>query len=382
MIFNIDFPTKVLIGAGAADQTGKKLKEYGVTKVLCIYDEGIKSAGVVEKIVQNIQAEGIKVVEFSGVVSDPPDTVVNEAGELGNKERVDAVLGIGGGSCLDTAKATNILLGNPGPINKYDGVGVQNPGKLLFLMPTTAGTGSEVSQIAAITDSNSGAKMAIFGPNCTATLAIVDPLLTLSLPAKITAATGVDTLAHAMEAYTSSLNNPMADILAVEAISRVARSLRTAVKDGRNVQARFDMSFACTLAGMAFMQSPPHFTHAIGTQLGAKYHLAHGLSVAVVLPLLFEYLADVFPAKLRVMGQALGLNLREDLSDIQVAEALADAVRRLNKEVGLPTLKEIIPGAELPAVAEETFKCPCAVFMPKKITVEEVLKMLDNEYAF
>ncbi|MGB9860062.1 MAG: iron-containing alcohol dehydrogenase, partial [Moorellaceae bacterium] len=364
-------------------QTGKKLKEYGLSKVLCVYDQGIKSAGVVDKIVENIRSEGIAVVEFGGVVADPPDTVVNEAGELGRKEGVEAVVGIGGGSCLDTAKATNVLLGNPGPINKYFGMGVpQNPGKTLVLIPTTAGTGSEVSQVAAITDSISGKKCAVFGPNCIAALAIVDPLLMLTLPPKLTASTGVDTLAHAIEAYTSGLSNPMSDILAVEAVSLVARSLRTAVVEGSNVQARFDMSFACTLAGMAFLHSPPHLAHAIGTPLGARYHIPHGLSIAAVLPAVIEFVAEVLPAKVRTLGRAMGLEVTENLSPKQTAMEVAEAIRRLNRDLGLPTLRELnIPEADLPAIAREAFEDPTANFVPRKATPEDVLTLLQKEYA-
>ena len=136
MIFNIEYPSKVIIGKDSSLQTGKELREYGISKVLCVYDQGIKSTGATDKIMNVIQAEDIKVIEFDRIISDPPDTVVNEAGELGRAEKVDAVLGIGGGSCLDAAKGANVLLGNPGPIKKYYGIDTpQEPGKFLILIP-------------------------------------------------------------------------------------------------------------------------------------------------------------------------------------------------------------------------------------------------------
>lgn len=383
MIFNIDLSTKVIIGEDACLQTGKELINAGVSKVFCVYDQGIKSIGVTEKIVQNILAEDVKVVEYGDVIPDPPDNVVNTGGELGRKENVDAVLGIGGGSSLDAAKAINVLLGNPGPISDYYGIDVpQKPCKPLVLIPTTSGTGSEVSQVAAISDSGSGKKFPVFGPNCTATMAIVDPLLTLALPPELTASTGIDALAHAIEAYTSGLSTPFSDILAIEAISLIASSLAKAVKEGLNVHARYNMSFASTLAGMAFKHAPPHIGHAIGTPLGGRYHLAHGLTIAAVLPVVPEYVADVLPEKVRTVSKAMGLNLDSELPIEQVGIMVSDAISDLNKKIGIPTLKELnISEGDLPAIAEETLEDPCANFAPKKATVDDILRLLRKVYA-
>lgn len=384
MIYDIKLPTEVLFGLDASAKTGEKLKELGVTKVLCIYDQGIKAVGVVDKIVNNVKAAGIGVVEYGGVVSDPPDTVVDEAGELGKKEGVNGILGIGGGSCLDTAKAANVLMGNPGPVNKYfDPTVPQNPGVPLVLIPTTAGTGAETSPIAAITDTSNGKKAGTFGPVCTATLAIVDPLLTIALPPKVTAMTGIDTLAHAIESYTSNLCTPVSGILALEAVALAAKSLKTAVQDGTNVQARYDMSLSCTLAGMAFSTAFPHLGHAMGTQTGVRYHLPHGLAVAPMLPATVEFISDVMPEKLRKIAKAMNLDIPEDLSNEAFGEALGDALRKLNKELGLPTLREMnIPEDDLPLLAEDTFEQVALLsFTPKAVDRAAVLKLLRKEYA-
>lgn len=383
MTFNINHLTPVIFGEGASSETGRKLKERGIHKIFCIYDEGIKAAGVVDTILETIRAEDIRIVEFGGVLPDPPDTIVDQAGEIGRKEGVDAVLGIGGGSSLDTAKAVNVLLGNPGAISGYFGRGVpQNPCKPLFAIPTTSGTGSEVTSVAVISDTKGGKKLGVGGPNCIPSLAIVDPSLTLGLPPRITAATGMDAFSHAAEAYTSLLHNPMSDILALEAISLVARYLPVAVRDGFNTEARSKMSFASTIAGMAFNDATPHLGHAIAHTMGAKFHVPHGNGCGLAMPIVIEYVSDIMPDRVRAVGRAIGLELSDNLSDEQTGAAVADAIRRLIKEMDLPSLKDLgIQESGLKRIAEDTPGDVCAVFIPKKTTPEEVLTLLKKEYA-
>lgn len=382
MNFNIALPVPVIFGEGAYAEIGKKLKERGLSRVFCIFDRGIKAAGVVDKIVEVITVEGIKVIEFDGVVPDPPDTVIDTAGEIGRREGVDAVVGIGGGSSLDAAKAVNVLLGNPGSItNYYDFSVLQKPGKPLYLIPTTAGTGSEVTSIAVLTNTRNNTKQGIVGQNCVATLAIVDPTLTLGLPPNITASTGLDTLAHAIEAFTSIMNNPMSDILALEAISLTARYLPLAVRDGLNIEARTKMSFACIAAGMAFSNSFPHLGHAIGHTLGARYHIPHGTACGLAIPGVIELIAGIMPDRVRSIGQALGLDFPANLPNEDIGVSVAEAIRKLNGEVGQPALAGLnIPEGDLPVIAAETLSDGCAMFSPQKVTVEEVLLLLQREY--
>lgn len=384
MIFNIDYPTKVLIGEDCSAQTGSKLKEFGVSKALCVYDPGIKSAGLVDKIIKSIKDAGIQTIEYGEITPDPYDNAVNAAGELGRKEDVGAVIGIGGGSSLDAAKAANVLLGNPGPINNYFGMGVTTkPGKLLVLIPTTSGTGSEISQVAAIGDSVSGKKLPVFGPNCIANLAIVDPLLTIGLPPHITAYTGVDTLAHAIEAYTSAMSTPISDLVALKAVSLVNQSLVTAVRDGSNVKARSDMSFASTLAGMAFYQAPPHLGHCIGTPIGARYHIPHGLSIAIILPGIPSFLSDVIPEKIKTIGELLGLKFGDDLTAEAIGLSVDERLRALNQEIGIATLKQSnVPETDLEAIADEAMEEPLINIIPKKTGVEDIIGILRKEYRY
>lgn len=387
MIFDIKFPTAVLMGEDASSKTGEKLKELGIGKALVIYDQGIKSVGVVDHIVNNIKAAGIAVIEYGDVVSDPPDTVVNEAAELGRINNVDAIVGIGGGSCLDTAKATNVLMANPGTIDQYYGFVPQNRStKQLILIPTTSGTGSEMSIVAAITDTATGLKLGPAGPNCTATMAIVDPLLTVALPSKVTAMTGIDTLAHAIEAYTCSKASPMSDVIALEAINLAGKSLKTAVMDGSNLQARADMSFACTLAGMAFTPDLLHLGHSLGSPLGARFHLPHGLAIAAVLPLTVEYIGDVQPDKLRKIGDAMGFDINENLDNHDYGIALGGAFRQYNKELGLPTFKDltgVLAEEDIDFLTTDTLRMhPLIDVVPKTTTAADIYELIKLEFAF
>lgn len=383
MTFNIRHLTPVIFGEGASLETGKKLKEHGIQKVFCVYDTGIKAAGVVDKIVETIRAEDIQVIEFDGVLPDPPDTIVDQAGEIARKEGVDGVLGIGGGSSLDAAKAVNVLLGNPGSISGYFDRGVpQKPCKPLFAIPTTAGTGSEVTAVAVISNTREERKQGVGGPNCIPTLAIVDPSLTLGLPPQITAATGMDAFSHAAEAFTSVLHNPMSDILALEAISLVMKYLPLACKDGSNAEARSKMSFASTIAGMSFNDATPHLGHAIAHTMGAKFHVPHGTGCGLAMPLVIEHVSDVMPERVRAIGKTIGLEIRDDLSDEEAGVAVADEIRKLLKEINLPTLKDLnIQESGLKSIAEDTPGDVCAIFVPKKTASEDVLKLLQKEYA-
>lgn len=382
MSYEVSHLTPALFGEGVYLQTGEKLKQFGAAKVLCVYDKGIKAAGVADKVIDNIKAAGIQVFEYDGVVADPPDTTVDEAAAIGRKENVDAIVGLGGGSSLDTAKAVNVLMGNPGSLAQYFNPTVpQKPGKVLVLIPTTSGTGAEVTKVAVISNSQAGTKSGTMSKATTADLAIIDPALTLGLPAGITAPTGMDTFSHAVESYTSANENAMSDILSIDAMTQVVKYLPIAVNEGSNIEARTQMSFACLCAGYAFGDTGVHFGHAIAHTIGAKYHIAHGTLCAVALPIVMEYVCDVKPDRVRKIGEILGVVLAADLSSQEIGAAVAEAIRKLNKQVGIKTLKELgIPESGLAGIAKDTLNDVCAFFMPKKLTPDEIFVYLQKEY--
>ena len=383
MLFTINHLTRVLFGEGVSGKTGESLKEYGVNKVLCVYDQGLKSSGITGNIIKNIKEKNIGVVEFDKVKPDPPVQTIDEAADLAKKENVDALLGIGGGSSMDTAKAVNVLLGNPGSIRTYlDRSVPQKPGKLVFAIPTTAGTGSEVTNIAVVSNKEEGLKQGLSGPNTTAKLAIVDPELTLDLPPGLTAAGGMDAFSHAAEAYTGFLSNPMTDLLAIEAIRLISKYLPVAVKDGSNIEARSKLSFASTIAGMAFNEAMVHLGHAIAHSMGAVHQIPHGLGCALSLPMALEYLSDTIPDRLRNIGDAMGLSLKNDLTDEALGKVVADAIRNMNKEIGLPGLNSLgFKEDALPNLAHEATRDICWFLLPKKIDEKEALRLIKKEYS-
>ena len=385
MLFTINRKSAVIFGEHASDQAGEKTKALGCSKVLCVYDKGVKDAGIVDPIVKNLENAGLTVVHYGGVLADPPDTMVNECGELARKEKVDGVVGVGGGSTLDTAKAVNVMLGNPGPIGNYfivPGGPEHKPGRPIVLIPTTAGTASEITHVAVVTNTATNRKGGVKGPATIATLAIVDPLLTLGMPPRLTADTGMDTFAHALEAYTSLLRNPMSDLLAEKAIGLVVQNLPKAVKDGSDVEVRTNMSFACLIAGMSFTDSTPHFGHAFGHTLGAFHHIPHGTGCAIAQPGVIEIVADIMPEKVRRVGELMGLELSKDLSSVELRSRVSRGVIAFNKAIGVPSLKELnIKESDLPALAEAMTKDVGYRFLPVKLEVQDILGVLQRIYG-
>jgi alcohol dehydrogenase len=385
MITSFSRTVPVLFGPGASLRTGLKVKELGAQKVLCVYDQGVKSAGIADKIIDNLKAAGLQVVIFDGVKADPPDTIINEAAVMANEEQVDGVVGVGGGSTMDAAKAINVLLTNPPPINLYyaSSGGEHKPGKVVVLIPTTAGTGSEVTPISVVSDTATNTKRGVIGPATTATLAIVDPELLLGLPPQITASTGMDAFAHAAEALTSGSMNPMSDVLGEKAISLITQNLNKAVKDGSDLAARTNLSFAALIAGFAFSDALIHWGHAIAHAIGAKYHIPHGIGCALALPVAMEYVAEVLPGKVRQVGLAMGLSLGENLSPAEVGGAVAEAIRQFNREVGIPSLKDFkIEESSLEQLIDGVMVDDCFMFGPKRPSADQVLGMLKKTYEY
>ena len=342
MPFNINHMTPVLFGANMSLRAGNRLRDLGCTKVLCVYDQGIKKAGIPDKIIKNIKSLGIGVVVYEGVQPDPPDFTVEECAEVGRKAEVDGVVAIGGGSSMDTAKAANLLLTNPSPIHRYMGMVriPMKPGKTLILMPTTSGTGSEVTHYCVLTDSTDHKKKGPAGPLMRATLAIVDPMLTVGMPSSVTADTGMDAFCQSAESLTAGNANPNADILAEKSISLVANYLPKAVDNGKDIEARTQMSFAATLSGYAFVDANTHLGHCIGHTLGELHHIPHGNACAVAMPEILEFLAETSPDGIRRIGMAMGLNTDASVSPKVAGRKVRDAVIALNKRVNLRTLKE------------------------------------------
>jgi alcohol dehydrogenase len=268
--FQFSLPSSVAFGQGSAMSAGHMVLGLEVSKVFCIYDDGVKKAGIAADIVASLKTAGLEVVEWGGVVSNPTDVVVEEGARLAREAQAEVVVAVGGGSVMDTGKAICILLTNESPINQYDGINmVKTPSAPLIAIPTTAGTASEVTAFSFVTDSVKLKKMIIGGQFVGARYALSDPLLTISMPPALTAATGMDALTHAVEAYVSKAASIPTDINALKAIELICRHLPEATGNGKNLEARTSMLLGSMLAGFAFNSAV----------LGLAHSIAHPLSV-------------------------------------------------------------------------------------------------------
>lgn len=379
-----DSRNPVLFGRGTSALTGQKAKGLGCGKVICIFDKGVKAAGIVDKVLGSLADAGIEVVPYDGVVPDPPDYVVEEAAALGCEEGVDGVVAVGGGSSMDTGKGVRVLLSFPPPISRYycdyDTPPLdETKMKPLIVLPTTAGTGSETSPGAVITESGTRLKRLV---NCTVSLGIVDPELTAGLPGEITANTGVDALSHAVEAMTSIQPNRFSDVLGREAVSLIKKFLPIACVDGSNMEAREAMSFAATLATIAVRGAVIHIPHAFGENVTSIWGIAHGITVAAFLPETMRFLAPAVPEKVRLIGNCMGPAIPANASPREIGTRAADAMRVFLDRVRIPKLKTLIKNKEeLMASIGAIYGDPrMLIYSPRPISLDEARQFIENAY--
>lgn len=300
-------PTKIIIGLGSAEALGREIRRLGGEKVLVVTDSGVLAAGLVEPLADALRQESVAHAVFDGVQPDPPAAVIDRGADLFRTEKCNLVIGVGGGSSLDVAKGIGILTANPGSIMDYCGSDlVKRKGAPLILMPTTAGTGSEVTRVLMISDEKDDTKLPVFSPYALADVAIVDPMLTVSMPPLVTAETGLDALVHAIETYVSVNATVFSDALAERAIEAIGRFLPIAWAKGSNLEARFQLSAAATLAGMAFGSGGLGAVHALAHALGSVRHMSHGRTNAVMLPHVMKYNLAGNPEKYAVIAELLG----------------------------------------------------------------------------
>ena len=371
----------VLFGPGAVNLIAEKVKGFGGTKAFCIYDQGVKATGIADRILKLLNDAGIETVAFDGVLPDAPDYLVNEVGQQARDANVDIVIGIGGGSSLDTAKAVTVLVDNPPPIKQYFAstgrkFSLKTP---LILVATASGTGSEVTFMSVIHDHENDVKT---GTNRPGNLAIVDPELTLTAPPHVTASTGVDALSHAVEAYTSTGASPKSDLLALAAIELIANNLEKAYLDGSDLEARTNMSFASNIAGMAFSDALIHFGHAAAHEFGVHFHMPHGVGCAMSLPEVIVFASSVLPEKTIKIAKALGIELPEGVSGVEAGKLAADYVRALLKRLGIKSFKEQgISREAVVAIAEDVVKKnPFVCFSPKPVDAPLMAELLGKMY--
>lgn len=333
--FSYHIPTQIEFGNGAIARLPEFVKALGGSRVLVVGDPGVQRVGLIDRVQAILTGASIFNAVFADVESDPATRSVDEGTVHGKANGCDLVVGIGGGSALDTAKAIGLMLVNDGNIKDYVGIGkVPRAGAPVIAVPTTAGTGSELTIWSVLSDKVAKAKISVGSAlNCPA-IALLDPELTLSLPPQITAATGMDALTHALESYVNTATQPISEAMSDQAMTLIARSLSKAVADGSDVEARGDMLLASTIAAMAFNSTRLGLVHAFAMPLGAKFGIPHGLVNAIMLPevMRFNHLAN--PRKFARIAEIFG----EKTAGLSVEEAAAlsvSAIEKLKLDVGI-----------------------------------------------
>lgn len=332
-------PQVVHYGRDAFQKAGEEAAVRG-KKALVVSDSVMEKLGNVARCQAILSDAGVSSVVYSRVDTEPTDTYVAEALAVLQEEGCDLLVAIGGGSCIDTAKAVAVVATNGGYIGDYMGGRKPIPHAPIpvIAIPTTAGTGSEVTDATVITNTAEDIKMMIKHPAFLPAVAVVDPLLTLSSPPSVTAATGIDALCHAIEAYISRRAQPMTDTLALTAIDDIVKHLRRAYQDGQDVEARERMAVAAMLAGAAFSNASVCLVHGMSRPIGAVFHVPHGVSNAMLLPAVLEYTLDAAVGRLAVIARIVNPTLA-DVSDRDAAVALVADVKRLCRELNIPNLR-------------------------------------------
>lgn len=375
---------KVIFGPGVVSEVGSEVRRLGGQKALVVTDPGVTGAGIAARVADRLSSAGIKVELFDRVEPEPRIEVAEECLSLARRIGAGVVVGIGGGSSLDVAKVAAGLYHSDGRVRDFLGLDlIRRDGIPLVAVPTTSGTGSEATGIAILTDTEAQVKIGVVSSLLFPHLALVDPELTVSLPPAVTAYTGIDALIHAIEAYLSVNANTISDMLSLKAIGLIAGSLRDCYKNGEDIEARSRMAEGSLLAGMAFGNAGVGAVHAFSYPLGARYHLAHGLSNALMFSPVFRFNMTASPERVRHIGQAMGLALK-GVGAVEAGIATADALEKLLSELGIPsTLKET--GVEEEALGEMA----AAVLdikrllnnNPRPVTYEDALAIYREAYS-
>ncbi|MEW6519143.1 MAG: iron-containing alcohol dehydrogenase [Thermodesulfobacteriota bacterium] len=335
-VYGFFIPSVTLIGIGAHKEIPAKIKALGGSKPLVVTDKGITGAGITKKISDLLTAAGMDHVVYDDTIPNPTDKNVHDGVEIYKKNKCDSLITLGGGSSHDCGKGIGLVVANGGKIHDFEGVDKSSkPMPPYVAVNTTAGTASEMTRFCIITDTSRKVKMAIVDWRVTPGIALDDPLLMMGMPPALTAATGMDALTHAVEAYVSTIATPMTDSAAEKAIELIAQHLRPAVANGNDIVAREGMCFAQYLAGMAFNNASLGHVHAMAHQLGGFYDLPHGECNAILLPHVerFNLIAKV--DRFVKIAELMGENV-EGLSPRDAAELALDAIKKLSTDIGIP----------------------------------------------
>lgn len=377
--FSFNTTKSILCEPGCSEQLGEKARELGIERLLIVTDEGIANLGIMDVALHSLATSGISVAVYKGVLADPPESVVYDALALARQVDANGICGFGGGSSMDVAKLVALLCATGEDLPAVYGVGNARGERLpLIQVPTTAGTGSEVTPIAIVTTGET-TKQGVVAPQLLPDLALLDADLTLGLPASVTAATGIDAMVHAIEAFTSKIKkNPYSDMLAREALRLLSANIVDAVEHGGNRVTRSNMLFGSMLAGQAFANAPVAAVHALAYPLGGHYHISHGLSNSLVLPHVLRFNLTACDALYGELAQVIDPDLPA------TGEALIAKMESLIEQVKLPrTLVEMnVPEKDLAMLAKDAMlQQRLLVNNPREVTEGDALQLYQAAFG-
>lgn len=382
--FDVIMPTRIVFGVGRVSEVGNITATFGKRVMLVTYKDMMGLEDTTEKVARSLKEAGLSIVGYPEVEPDPPTEIINQGAGLARKENIDVMIGLGGGSAIDTAKAIGVVAVNGGDAWDYMAC---NPNCKRFssampvvAIPTTSGTGSETTAVAVLTSKKVRSKGSIVNPSIFPKVAIVDPQLSSTMPSGLTASTGIDALGHAMEAFISKRRTPFVARMATEAISLIWNNLPTAFEDGSNMLARANMAWASTLAGMMLAQSGVIGVHAVAQALGAHLNLPHGIGVAIATPVFLEYNRSEAGGKYIHLAKELGigkeLSEREEIID-EFINQVRNFLKRFNMPEGLKDRHKEIDQASL--VENAMFNAPLSLANnPRKITYSDMEEIISE----
>ncbi len=381
MNFHFTAKSRIIFGTGTVHELPGILRQSRIRNLMVIYDQGVKMAGIAEKVMQEIETADVNAVVFDRVLPNPSNELVEEAAVIARQEGVDGFVAVGGGSSIDLAKAVNILLTNPGEIGDFKGREmVKHPVKPLIAIPTTAGTSSEITNVVALIDNQRVCKYVIIDDKIIPEYVIADPEFTRTMPAGVTAATGMDAVTHAVESYISNAATPLTRYQSREGLRILYKNLFRVYMNGNDMKAREQMMLGCIITGFGFLNANLGLVHGIAHTLSAHFGMAHGIANASVLSHVLRYNAETCPEKMIELAEVIGLELTGTACHDKYV--LADELERLAKKVGIKRLSEYgIAEGELNMLAKEVLKEDVLIFNPRQnITKDDILQILMEAY--
>ena len=375
--------TRIVEGYGVLSQTGDEVKTLGYHKVMVITDDFLSKSKHYQVLKESLDHAGIQHILGTHVQPNPRAEDCDDMAKTAIEEKVDAIIALGGGSAMDQAKAVAAIVTNGKTTVEWGDVELEHNILPLICIPSTSGTGSEVTWCAVITDTKRKYKMTVGDPiHMIPTLAICDPNITLDLPKSLTASCGVDALTHCIEAYTVKLHQPITDALALKGISMISQNLKRAYDDGHDKDARRNMMIASTIGGMAFISSNVGAVHAFAETVGAWFDTPHGVANSLFLPYIMEFNIPACPDRFCDIAKALGIQREENMSDEDYALKAVEYIRELNKQLNIPTIKEIkgITEDKFDAIAQRSADNVLSKDNARTITKEDFLELLNKAY--